>query len=764
MKSYFRFLLGHKSLTLIQILGITIALSFAIPAVNLLLSVQQMKHDNPDYKNIYGVKMSGTMSFEDEDIYLSETYPEVESASMFVCAGSQIKTDLIFDDVVYSAKTMYANEDIADFFPLEMVSGSIESISEANNVILSKRFASTLSDDNLIGKTISINDKAYVVSGILDGFKSRRMPDTDIILSLRNSYYFDLTFWAYTFVKIHEGVDVDELARKVSDNGRDLFANKLQVNRDYIRVSFTRYDDMVVTEDFSNLNSIHVTLLMIVLGAVILLLFFALSNYANLSIAMATRRAKEMATRQLLGSSKADIWRQIILENIVFTAICFILGYLLSTLSSKMLGSILDIADRGSLLNNVQLTVPVCVSYLLLILIIGTLTGLAPARIISRYSALDVVRGEFRAREKGIMSKILIISQGMITVLLLFASIVEMAQLKHNTKANFGCEIDDVCSVILPYSDDTEKRLVFDAVSEKTYVKSIGFAEAMPGFMYSPIRTKDMYINTLICEQGAFDAFDFKVSSDYLTRGQSTLWVTEELRSRMGENSAESEYMSDLGADVIGGTIEPFLSYPNMLTDLISVEVRSGDSAVAKEYLVIKTVGDKAEILKDLNETVSNVIYSHSGRTKVARCSYLRELYNERFLNQTEPIISLMRRYIVVMMILSLLGILGVSIYNMRIRKHDIAIRKLMGSSIGNETMKNTLRYSGLMAIANAIGLPVGYLLGTEILKSEPFKISVSPWMFIVTFLFTMVVVIVMCMIQSYHAASANPVDSIKSE
>lgn len=72
MRSYFRFLWNHKSLTAIQIVGISIALSFAIPAISLMVELWQMDHDNSRYKDIYGVKTAGTMSFAGEDKYIMD--------------------------------------------------------------------------------------------------------------------------------------------------------------------------------------------------------------------------------------------------------------------------------------------------------------------------------------------------------------------------------------------------------------------------------------------------------------------------------------------------------------------------------------------------------------------------------------------------------------------------------------------------------------------------------------------------------------------
>lgn len=424
----------------------------------------------------------------------------------------------------------------------------------------------------------------------------------------------------------------------------------------------------------------------------------------------------------------------------------------------------MSIDGPTDLLSSLVLNPVSLLAYAVLIVVIGLLTGIAPARAVSRYSALDIVKGEFRAKEKKFVSKLLIVIQGVLTVVLLFVTIVEWAQLKHNLKMDFGCEIDDVYSILLPSSDDAEKDLVMQALLFKPYVLKAGYAESIPGFCYSTSELENMYVNNLVCDQDAFDALGFKVTEDFISRGTSTLWISQQMKDLMGGTELSGEEMDILGADVVGGTIEKFFSNSNLEPGYACVTVKNAESPVNKTYMVLRTTGDHRELSRDIQETVNNVIYSNSDRFKSSRCNYVRDFYYAERLSSFESLLSLMKEYLIIMLALSLLGILGISTYNMQIRKHDIAIRKVFGSSTNEETIRNTRTYSRLMLIANILGLPLGYLLGTVLLQSEVSKIAISPWMFIVTVLCTMAAVICVCSIQSYFTANVNPIDNLKSE
>ncbi len=762
MKSYFRFLWKNKSLTLIQVLGISIALSFAIPAVSLMVEILQMKYDNPQYKTIYGVHTSQLGDFKSEDQYLVDTYPEVEAATQFVSAGAKNVRNILYNGEKYEAKTMHCNPDIVNFFPVTMVSGSMESLVKENSIIISKEFASKLSDENMLGKTVTFLEKDYVVTGILDEFHSRKIPYTDVIFSYSQDYN-STTFFNTTFVRLKEGEDVEELVDKMWKDSTNI-ASKFHLDTaEYINIGFERYDKLAFSENFLTLTGIHPNAMLYLVIALSLLLLFAITNYINLSMAMSTRRAKEMATKRLLGSTKWEIWRKVIAENVVFTFICFVWGLLLAFVSIKFLSGILFLTRETSLMNSIQLSPFACLAYLLLILMLGVLTGIAPARTISRYTALDVVKGEFKASEKKFISKVLIVVQGFFTVVLLFVTILQWAQVKHNQVMDFGCDIDDVYTVLLPNVEENVTDLVYHELASKSYVQSMGYAQALPGFCYNGYEIRNNWVNYLICDPKAFDVLGFRVLEDYTLRGKSTVWLSDNLKERLTDAEITAEELAQMEADVVGGTVQTFLSIGSGSQKTPLVVVKEGN-AVMKTYLVLKTKGDHREVSADIRKTVDEVMNAHGGKGKTSTCEYVRDLYYEMSKKYEESYLDLMQSYLAVMMMLSILGILGISTYNMQIRKHEISVRKVFGASTQTEVFRNTRSYALFMLIANVIGLPVAYMLGNMLQESEISKVGISFWMFLATFLFTMGVVICVCLIQSYHTASLNPVENLKSE
>ena len=138
---------------------------------------------------------------------------------------------------------------------------------------------------------------------------------------------------------------------------------------------------------------------------VLLLLVSAIFNYINLNMALSGKRAKEMATRRLHGATKGNIIMKYILESVAFTAVCFVLAYLLAVVLLPMMNDLL----RNVSVDNIKQYVPIDLKwslgtvlvYLFAIVLMGVLAGITPAAIASRFEPIDVVRGTYRLRRKG---------------------------------------------------------------------------------------------------------------------------------------------------------------------------------------------------------------------------------------------------------------------------------------------------------------------------------------------------------------------------
>ena len=158
---------------------------------------------------------------------------------------------------------------------------------------------------------------------------------------------------------------------------------------------------------------------MILMSVGLLILIFAIINYVNLTVAQTGFRAKEMATRRLLGSSRKELFSRLIMESTLMTAASFLFGLLLAFVFAPYAGNLLerkiDLLGMFTPLN--------CMVVILLIALTGFISGLLPAIVISNAKPIEVVRGTFRKQTKMVFSKFFIVFQNTITICLIAASL-----------------------------------------------------------------------------------------------------------------------------------------------------------------------------------------------------------------------------------------------------------------------------------------------------------------------------------------------------
>ena len=210
---------------------------------------------------------------------------------------------------------------------------------------------------------------------------------------------------------------------------------------------------------------------MILLGVGLVVLVFAVMNYINLTVAQSGFRAREMAARRLLGASRGNIFLKWILESTLFCAAALLFASCFAELfvpwASRLLGTKVAVWD--------DISWPVAGVSLLAVVVLGVVSGLAPALVVSRYQPIDIVRGTLRRRTKALYGRLLIALQNVITIALLAASITIGLQIRHLVQAPLGYETRDILNIgteIFP--DRSSMRRFCDELCSLPGVEAVG--------------------------------------------------------------------------------------------------------------------------------------------------------------------------------------------------------------------------------------------------------------------------------------------------
>ncbi len=502
-------------------------------------------------------------------------------------------------------------------------------------------------------------------------------------------------------------------------------------------------------------------MLILLTAIALIILAFAVLNYINLTVAQTGFRAKEMATREFLGASQSEIFVRFMLESILMCAVAFVLGLLLAGAFQHTIGNMLQTKiDVWGNLSWISAGIAV-----LFITLLGGIAGVIPAIHITRYKPIDVVRGTFRQRSKMVFSKIFIVFQNVITITLIACSLTIMLQISHLMNVPLGYNTKNIMYVdIWPIAQDVPKRNSFASeVENLAGVKRVSLSSSYPLYggnnnTRTDSKGKETAFQIFDADSVFFDMMGLKIIKDNKVASGDGYWVNERLFKEL-EIPEDSEYF-EFGEErpLIYGVIEDFKLWNALQIEERVIITRQ----LPRDYgflwgLLVEVQGDKAATFNEIKETYETMF------EREFDAHYIEDELYESYGDQRR-VYHLISMFAIIGVVISMLGLLAMSTYYIQQRAGEIAIRKVFGSTrreVFNRLVRNFLK---LVLIAFVIAVPVIWYLMREWLAQFPYRINLSPWIFLAAGALAMLIAAVTVMWQSGRAANANPIDSLHKE
>ena len=770
MKSYLKFISRNKLYTAIEAVGLIVSLAFVLLTGHYVWKQRQMTRNVPDFKDVYTVyrTLRGQSVIGQSwgfAYQARESVPEVEKAAMFWKSIPANEETIELNSERYHVKSFMVGGDFFDIFPADFESGGPEVLSDVSNVIISWSFANRLGGQtNAIGSVI---DGRYTVAAIIKETPNPIFGDVDVIYNIENltnrknaPFRVDVI----PFVKVRKGTDREALEVKADT----LVAQSFDAfgGRAFLEGSgLVRYDELW----FSPANNLSLkrgsrTYTGIIFLVTIILLLSAIFNYINLNVALSGKRTKEMATRKILGAGNESLFAGRLLESLVFTSGCFLLALVLAEALTPWFNRI---AGGDGVPVKVLFSPGWIGVYVLFIVLVSLIQGCLPAWIGTRIPAISVVNGEFRAKRKHVFSKVFIVLQQVFSIVLLALAIVLGLQTSHMLNRPLGADVDGDFYVHLQdrnlQARFAEKALLLPSVGR------IGHSSYFPG-MAEEMITEDkdkglIRLALLNCDRTAFEIFGFNVEEKYEEPENGTVWISRREMTRFGiDRNTENLRNHYVFGNSIGGIVEDFA--PN---DILNYDAGIGSYIVIgpseQQYgLLIETVGDRRQVQKELRSLYSELSMEENGiEDKPYMFGFVTDILSEHLAKVKEQL-SLVRIFMLLSLLLSILGLIAMSSYYANESSKDIAIRKVFGSTMENEIWKTVLDYLILLGVAAAIAIPIAIRLASRLLEQYAYRISGYGWVFVVTILITTIVAFFSVLWQVLKAAKTNPAVELKKE
>ena len=787
MKSYFRFLSRNKLYTLINVVGLVVSLMFII-----LLGDYTWRQFTIDswHKQADRIVLLGNQDnffmWPQVGGEIKAMCPEVEQTCCVMSQSGKIKYgDRVIEDGDDKSTIMLADSTFFRIFDYELTQGNRHfALDKPDKCVITEHLAHRLfGDKNPIGESVQITGErhvrighedpydstlVYTVSAVAKNFDHTVLPnETQIIVNMERypqvmGYKLENYTAAYgphgcskVFLMLHPGTNLESKKAVITDYMSKNYYGKWEDNP----LTFTPLKDVMFApqNNGAGMQKGDKSRLHILLAAVLAILFFAISNYINLTVANTGFRAKEMATRKLFGSSQNDISLKLIAESTLMVAISFAIGL---ALAFGLQDEAIDLfKGKIDLCGDISLaTVSVGIAF---ILVVGIISGIMPSWQISRFQPIDIVKGSFRFRSKMLLGKIFIILQNVVTVVMLTSALVIWFQLNHLIHAPLGYNTENMFVVSAPGGKDQTVR---NLLEKMTFVEKIGMFEqtSLAGGSSSmrSIKRDDKLVTIYLInlDQTAFDLYGFKIKKDYGPTSGGCYLTEETMRQMDFTDSTKEIVWSEDMKNPIAGVLAD-VHRVNVLKGVDPFAIRVEETFNYPSFLV-KTNGDKhakaafIDMLKEQGVPEADMEWYVQS---------LEENIAETFADQQNTL-KIITLFTIIAIIISIMGFVGMSLFFIRQRQKDIGIRKIMGSS-SCEVMLLMLRtFCAPLLVSFFIATPLSWYIMRDWLSNFSYRIELSPWIFVATCAFALLVALLSVSIQIIKAVRTNPVESIKTE
>jgi len=675
-------------------------------------------------------------------------------------------------------RTLIADKNFFNVFSFSIISGnSIIPLDDPGGIYLIPEKAQQIfGEEDPIGKRVEFMgiEDAYV-AGIVNQPPTNSSIRFECIVPLRIEWspiwWDSWTNVALTgYVRLKPDSDIEIVEKKIIDfasqNGfAKIWQPKLQKLTDiHLRSGNLRFDTM--NWGRSDISKVISTAII-----AFLVLIIATINFINLSGARATKRVKEVGMRKVIGSNRRNLIIQFLLESLLITYIAAIIASVIFEISIPFISVSIHKDCSLEIIQN-----PLIYSSVFAIIsCIGLLAGIYPALIISAFKVMSVLKGNFLTSKKGkLLRRLLVVIQFAISISLISALFIVKSQIEYLNKIDLGYDRTNVFD--LPFRIDDHAESYKARISELPEVVSIGHINSLPGgtlqkFQVFPEGDKaesGTMFDRLRIDEGLLETLKIKLLngrnfSETLDKEDGDTVILNEAAVRFAGWSGDPigktvkiqhEDGSQQTRNVIG-IVKDF----NFTTTRRSVNPMFITYAPGNFAYLVRTNGvNNAEFL----ETVK-VIYSEFYPDDNFGFEYFDDIFNYQF-RQDQSFAGFIAVFSIIAIIISCLGLLGLSAFMTEQRTKEIGVRKVLGSSVFQVVKLLSVDFTKWVLLANIIAWPITWFALDMWLSEFNYRMNINIGFFLLSGFIVLLISIFTISFQTIKAANSDPVKALKYE
>jgi putative ABC transport system permease protein len=808
LRSYFiiawRNIQRNKTYSLINILGLSLGVACCLL---LALYVQdEIRYDqhHRDLNNLYriitkfqserGIDRLGSTS-PPIAMTLRDEIPEVLAAAR-VLNPPGVSENLIKykDKVFYETDGFVADSTLFDIFTYGLKEGNpAKALTDANTVVISESLAGKLfGNESALEKIISISQGGapadFKITGVfMENNKS--FLHANFFISMMSSGWGEYirtdpdgsTEWAGqnfvpAYLKLVPGHEAAAIEKKMNDVLMKHGAEDMKALGVRKSLMLEPLKDIYLRSDVG--RSPRITYLYVIVSIALFILLIGCINFMNLSTAKASKRSAEIGVRKVMGAYRASLIRQILGEAMLIVIISILISVVMVQASmpffNDFTGKTISFGSENVGYFILALTA--------ITLVTGLVAGSYPAFYLSSFQPAEVLKGKFKqGNSSGTMRQALVIFQFMIAIALGCGMVIISNQLNYMQQKNLG--FDAKAKIILPLRTKSA-RTSYDALKKE--LQHNGAVHAVSGADYVPgttIWSDMMYYpqggsmdNAVLNRRNRIDDGYMELLGIKLIAGRTFTDNREmEKESKLILNRTSARQLGFEPEKIVGQQLFFDLQGKKHTFEVIGVMEDYHQTSLKEEInpIMFEMPPDNTSfryLIADVDnehfeETVASIEKTWRGMVNDTPFEYsfldesLRKLYEE-----DKKVARIINTFTAIAMLISCLGLYGLSSYMAERRFKEIGVRKVMGASVTQIVGLMSKEFVKLVVIAFVLAVPLAWYAMNQWLEGFTYRVPVHSTVFIIAGVSALVIALLTISYESVRAAMGNPVESLRNE
>lgn len=796
-----RYLFKNKLYSFINIFGLAIGVA-SFMLIMLYVNAEKSYDTFEGSENVYRTYMDylegdsyvpgDAMTYNLSGPTLKEEFPEILDYVRFYYFEKM--TFKIGDRILEQPLGSLADSSYFNIFKYPLRDGNPKTaLVKPYSIVLSKSFAKKLfGNENPLQKTISAfqdgSEAVLTVTGIMEDVPQTAHYRNSFLISYETEKTW--TDWGtrahelnwnmnnyYTYLKLASNTNISALRQKIMDsdieedteerhNIEPIEAIHLYSNKPY--------------EVSVNGSSTRVKFLSAIAFIILILSWL---NYVNLSATKSMERAKETGIRKVSGAQKPQLIIQSLIESTLLNFIAIGIALILVLALLPIYNTITSSALHISLASIIGF-----LPYFAFILFGMLLAGIYPALLLSRYNPVKALKGNIKTSSEGLfIRKGLIVTQFLATIILLVGTIVVTKQINFLESKPIGADVNQIIALKGEVISNKADSLVIDdyrvlegKLKNLAFVDKVAIAETYPGDSFDNLGSSrgivlpdgenenDKLYYTYHVQPDYFDLMDmefiaggtFLPSSSYEDNNQ--IVVNETFLKTMGFASVD---------DILYKTLSFWGKNDWKVTGVIKDYYHFGVKSPVVP-MVIRYEAEVNNILVKLNSSTTSYESQIATIKSEWKSLFPQSTFNYTFLDQKfaaqykgdRAFGSAFQIFTLLAIIIASMGLFGLTSYTVVQRKKEIGVRKVNGATVRQILSLLNIDFVKWVAIAFVIAVPVSWYAMNQWLEGFAYRTTVNWWVFGLAGVVVLFIALLTVSWQSFQAAIANPVDSLRTE